>query len=282
MGKIQSVESGSDFTITLDAKSGGIISAGGKGKNGILQLRDSANNGTVSVMAATNFQGLFFGIAGNQTLLTGQGLFLNGTRGVPALIRLQADGKKTIELDGGGGNVWLGGNGKDGDLVIFPSAATDTNNPALASIHLDGQKGDILLKNADCAEEFDVAESEGIEPGTVVILDHEGKLQQSKEAYDKKVAGVISGAGGYKPGIVLDRKHSQDNRMSVALMGKAYCQVDAEYSPIEAGDLMTTSATPGHAMKAGDPLRAFGAVIGKALRSQKEGRGLLPILIALQ
>jgi hypothetical protein len=35
-------------------------------------------------------------------------------------------------------------------------------------------------------------------------------------------------------------------------------------------------------MKADDPLKAFGAVIGKALRSMKSGQGMIPILIALQ
>jgi hypothetical protein len=61
-----------------------------------------------------------------------------------------------------------------------------------------------------------------------------------------------------------------------------YCKVDAQYSPIEVGDLLTTSPTPGHAMKADDPLKAFGTVIGKALRPLSEGQGLIPILIALQ
>jgi hypothetical protein len=35
-------------------------------------------------------------------------------------------------------------------------------------------------------------------------------------------------------------------------------------------------------MKATDPGRAFGAVIGKALGPLQEGRGLIPILVALQ
>jgi hypothetical protein len=35
-------------------------------------------------------------------------------------------------------------------------------------------------------------------------------------------------------------------------------------------------------MKISDPLKAFGAVVGKALRPHKEGKGLIPILIALQ
>ena len=66
------------------------------------------------------------------------------------------------------------------------------------------------------------------------------------------------------------------------MVGKVHCKVDAQYSPIEVGDLLTTSPTLGHAMKASDPLKAFGAVLGKALRPLKEGQGLVPILVALQ
>ncbi len=65
-------------------------------------------------------------------------------------------------------------------------------------------------------------------------------------------------------------------------MGKVYCKVDTEFGDIAVGDLLTTSPTPGHAMKAGDALSAFGAVIGKALLPFKGGKGLVPVLIALQ
>jgi hypothetical protein len=65
-------------------------------------------------------------------------------------------------------------------------------------------------------------------------------------------------------------------------MGKVYCWVDAVSGAIQVGDLLTTSPTPGHAMKAIDRERAFGAVIGKALRPWVEGRGLIPVLLALQ
>jgi hypothetical protein len=93
---------------------------------------------------------------------------------------------------------------------------------------------------------------------------------------------VLSGAGGCRPGIVLGKQPSQDKRLPLALTGKVYCKVDAQYAPIGVGDLLTTSPTSGHAMKAEDPLKAFGAVIGKALRPLTEGQGLIPILIALQ
>ena len=142
--------------------------------------------------------------------------------------------------------------------------------------------GDIRLANADCAEDFNIAGHEQVQPGTVMVLGNEGTLQPSERAYDKRVAGVISGAGDYKPGIVLDKQLAEGNRQPIALLGKVYCKVDASYAPIEAGDLLTTSPTPGYAMKASDPFKAFGTVIGKALRDLNEGQALIPILIALQ
>lgn len=143
-------------------------------------------------------------------------------------------------------------------------------------------RGDIRLLNADCAEDFTIASTDSVEPGTVMVLGAEDVLEPSQHAYDKRVAGVISGAGTYKPGIVLDKQPSQGNRSPVALLGKVFCKVDARYAPIEVGDLLTTSDTLGHAMRAADPFQAFGSVIGKALRPLREGQGLIPILIALQ
>jgi hypothetical protein len=142
--------------------------------------------------------------------------------------------------------------------------------------------GDIRLTNADCAEDFDVANADTVEPGTVMVLGDDATLQPSQSAYDKRVAGVVSGAGDYKPGIVLDKQSSRPGRRPIALLGKVYCKVDASYAPVKIGDLLTTSPTPGHAMKATDQGKAFGSVIGKALRPLDESKGLIPILIALQ
>jgi hypothetical protein len=189
-----------------------------------------------------------------------------------------------------------GGNGQDGDVLLFPRTAssTDVANNANPTIHMDGQKGnitiagDVILTGAvmssggDCAEEFGIDETHPVEPGTVMVIGDEGTLRASDRAYDKRVAGVIAGAGDYRPGIVLDRIASERNRQPVALFGKVYCKVDARSSPIEMGDLLTTSETPGCAMKALDPARSFGAVIGKALRPVTGGAALIPILVSLQ
>jgi hypothetical protein len=114
------------------------------------------------------------------------------------------------------------------------------------------------------------------------VINSEGILCPSDRPYDKRVAGVVSGAGSYKPGLILDKQKSSTNRMPIGLMGKVYCKVDASYGSIEVGDLLTTSATPGHAMRTDDPMKAFGSVIGKALQPLASGEGLIPILIALQ
>jgi hypothetical protein len=142
--------------------------------------------------------------------------------------------------------------------------------------------GDIRLTNADCAEDFDISGAEPVAPGTVMVLGDDDTLTPCRHSYDKRVAGVLSGAGDYRPGIVLDRQPVQGTRAPVALLGKVFCKVDAGYGPVAVGDLLTTSDTPGHAMKAADPFKAFGSVIGKALRPLAAGQGLIPILIALQ
>jgi len=142
--------------------------------------------------------------------------------------------------------------------------------------------GDLRLVNADCAENFDVCDVETALPGTVMVLGEAGELCECHQPYDKRVAGVISGAGDYKPGIVMDSGTNEAKRRPVALMGKVFCKVDADYAAVEVGDLLTSSPTPGYAMKVSDPGRAFGAVIGKALRPLAIGKGLIPLLVSLQ
>jgi hypothetical protein len=73
-----------------------------------------------------------------------------------------------------------------------------------------------------------------------------------------------------------------DGQHPVALSGRVYCWVDASRGAIKPGDLLTTSSTPGHAMKATNAARAQGAIIGKAMTGLKSGRGLVLVLVNLQ
>jgi hypothetical protein len=141
---------------------------------------------------------------------------------------------------------------------------------------------DIVLTNADGAELFDVVDADEIEPGTVVVIDDDGTVSASRHAYDRRVVGIVSGAGHYRPGLVLDHRPDRTNRLPVAVFGKVFCRVDATDEPIAAGDLLCSSEVQGRARRAGDAGRAFGAVIGKALGSLAAGTGLIPVLVALQ
>jgi hypothetical protein len=173
----------------------------------------------------------------------------------------------------------------DGDITAVNTVTVQKDlkiSGDITSVNTITVAKDVVLTGADCAEQFDAYDVIGPEPGTIVVIDDEGKLRESRGAYDKRVAGVVSGAGEFRPAIVLDRRGSSENRISVALVGKVYCKVDADPAPIAVGDLLTTSSRPGFGMKASDATQAFGAVIGKALRPLREGQALIPILVALQ
>jgi hypothetical protein len=141
---------------------------------------------------------------------------------------------------------------------------------------------------ADFAENFDIqALNNELEPqpGQLVSIDpaHPGQLMIATQAYDRKVAGIISGAGGIKPGMVMGQEESIANgKYPVAMVGRVYVQADASFGKIEPGDLLTTSSLPGIAMKVGDITLAQGATIGKAMTSLHEGRGLVMVLVNLQ
>ena len=136
---------------------------------------------------------------------------------------------------------------------------------------------------ADLAEPFQMREDE-LDKGSVVVIDdeHPGRLKRSTGAYDTRVAGIISGANGINPGITLHQEGLVEGGQNVALSGRVYVQADATGAPIKPGDLLTTSDTPGHAMKVTEHTRAQGAVIGKAMSSLKEGTGMVLVLVTLQ
>jgi hypothetical protein len=172
-----------------------------------------------------------------------------------------------------------------GDIEVTGNLRTTGNHTCNGTLHTKGDitvDGDIQLSGQDYAEDFDILDIESAEPGTVMVLDDSGGVRMSHVAYDKRVAGVVSGAGNYKPAVILGRQNDGKARRPLALMGKVFCRADASGEPIAVGDLLTTSFTPGHAMKATDQSKAFGAVIGKALAPLAGGCGLVPILVALQ
>ncbi len=161
------------------------------------------------------------------------------------------------------------------NAIIFHTGGTSPAEKVIITAD-----GDIRLLGADCAEFFEVEDATSVEPGSVLVIGEDGSLCACAREYDKRVAGVVSGAGPTRPAILLDQGAS-DVGVPVALTGKVHCKADSGGAPIEVGDLLTTSSTAGHAMKARDAGRYLGSILGKALAPLPEGRGLIPILVAL-
>lgn len=155
---------------------------------------------------------------------------------------------------------------------------------------LDEEKASVpvlqITGGSDIAEPFNVRGEVEARPGMVVALDRQrvGELRVADRAYDRTVAGIISGANGVKPGLTLTQEGSiADGEHPVALTGRVWCLVDADANgAVGIGDLLTTSATPGHAMRVSDHERAAGAVLGKAMSSLERGRGYVLVLVSLQ
>lgn len=183
--------------------------------------------------------------------------------------------KAVCHLDGRQAALWLGNSANAGLIVIY-------NRDLKEVIRIDGNAGDVMLSGADCAENFATRNAAMVPPGTVLVIDDEETLAPCEAAYDRRVAGVISGGGEYRPGIILDGQNATRDSRPIAMAGKVFAWVDCDHSPIAVGDLLTTSATPGHAQRADDLDRAQGAILGKALRSAAGGKVLLPILVTLQ
>jgi hypothetical protein len=81
-------------------------------------------------------------------------------------------------------------------------------------------------------------------------------------------------------GITVEGNEPEDNRPALALVGRVRVKVSAENGPITVGDLLTTSSTPGHAMKATEPKR--GTILGKALGELESDTGMIDVLVMLQ
>lgn len=143
-----------------------------------------------------------------------------------------------------------------------------------------------ILGGSDFSERFDVSSpGAGLVAGTVVSIDpgREGRLEVSREAYDRRVAGIVSGAGGVRPGMIMGQKGSvADGAEPVALSGRVYCRATAANGAIRPGDLLTTSDVPGLAMRVTDFGRAHGATLGKAMGTLESGEGLVLVLVGLQ
>jgi hypothetical protein len=259
---------------------------GSQNQGAVMSLYDETNTKTIELDANDGSGGAIdlWNDAGLRTI----GMNADYYTGGGALLEIkQGDGSTGIRLQGHGGfgtpdrgsEIQMDNLAVDRAITI----ATNWGGTSESRIVVDVLE---IKGGSDLSEQFDVLEGPDlIEPGTVVSIDpaNPGALRMSRDAYDRRVAGIVSGAGGVRPGMLMGQDGTAaDGELPVALTGRVYCKVDASHGAIAPGDLLTTSPTPGHAMKVADPARAHGAILGKAMSALDQGQGLVLVLVSLQ
>jgi len=211
-------------------------------------------------------------VAGNVNAtgtISATGLNINGS---PVTSSQWTTSGSNISYTVANGNVGIGGTPTT-KLHVFGDGKVTGN------LTVDGN---IAAKYQDMAEW--VPSSEQLPTGTVVVLDSTKSNQviSSTQAYDTRVAGVIS----ERPGIALGE--GGPGKVLVATTGRVLVQVDASKSPIHIGDLLVTSDIRGVAMKS-EPIKVGGrlmhmpgTLIGKALEPLEKGSGKILVLLSLQ
>lgn len=274
---------------------GGVGVYGESGEyNGVRGVANNVNHGAVvgvhnaaglGVLGQSAGVGVFGNSLGDGAGVYGESARFNGVRGLAHSVD---HGGVVGVHDGGGVAVYgTGATGVQGDASSAAGYGGFFRNTAGGiGLKVQGvaQVGVLqILGGADLAEPFEFSERD-INKGSVLVIDEEqpGKLKQSTRAYDTRVAGIVSGANGVNPGISLRQDGVLGQGHDVALSGRVYVLADAGREPIKPGDLLTTSDTPGHAMKADSHAPSQGAILGKAMSGLKSGKGLVLVLVTLQ
>lgn len=177
-----------------------------------------------------------------------------------------------------------------GPLITAMTASSSATNIRFR-VDNDGNvtaDGTISGGGADVAEAFDVeGAADNYEPGDVLVVstEEDRTVARSSSARSTRVVGVYA----TKPGVLLTESGTEtdlDSQVPMGVVGVIPTKVSADNGAIERGDLLVTSETPGHAMKAepkviqGMEIYPQGAIIGKALEAfDGPGTGTIEVMV---
>jgi hypothetical protein len=174
---------------------------------------------------------------------------------------------------GSASSVGIGSTARWGRAYVTSNQTTATTTK-IDSVLI---KPDHTSGGVDLAENFPVLVSENIQSGELVSAaldeDHAQYALRTQKPYDKNILGVVS----TKPGIVLDDPGEYE-RKPIALTGRVPVKVNVENGKINIGDYLTSSSTPGIAMKQLKP----GMSIGRALTSYDGTQSQATVIVFVQ
>lgn len=284
---------------TVNNPTGNAINAVGSGESRAGIVGSNASQGGYGVLGAAARGGGVLGISSEWIGVYGEteALASSGAAGVYGLakgargmgVAGRANQTDSIGVKGsadatGGVGVWGESAANTGVYGITRSASANAiwgrNTAGGVAGRFDGIVQ--ITGGSDLAERFVVTGNAS--PGTLLVIDAQnpGQLKPSDAAYDTAVVGIVSGANGVQPGLTMHQEGVLEGDTQVAIAGRVYVLAEADSAPIRPGDLLTTSAIPGHAMKATERERAYGAVVGKALTRLDSGIGLVLVVVNLQ
>lgn len=230
----------------------------------------STGGGGGGVIGQTNSADFGFSYAtrGSAVATTGSAVAIFGETHSP-------DGTPGYFLNRAGGNIIVGHVGLNDDKSVFRVDGT-------GRVFADGG---FQPNGADFAESMAVAgDRTNYEPGDLLVIDATANrhVALSQQPYSTLVAGIYSS----KPGLLGTTRgvdaSTPRNEIPLAVVGIVPCKVTAENGPIQIGDLLVTSSTPGYAMRGTDRYKLVGAVVGKALEPFTGGKGMIEVLVTLQ
>jgi hypothetical protein len=188
-----------------------------------------------------------------------------------------------VRNDGTGEVLYLQNGGTDaagtggGDFI---KATNNPENDAQFRVLTSGEVRSDVGFNTPAADFAEMLDAEpGLEAGDVLAIGDDGRLTRSHRPHQENVAGVYSTAPGFVGGKPVEGARA--GHVPLAVVGIVPVKASAENGAISPGDLLTSSATPGHAMRANGEARV-GCVIGKALRPLAAGTGRIEMLVVLQ
>ena len=222
--------------------------------------------GVFGITSATS--GYSFGARGDAISNTGLGIGVQGITNSP-------DGAGGYFINRAGGNIIVGVVKTGPDIPVFRVDGT-------GRVFADGG---FQPSGADFAESMAVTgDVRKYAPGDLLVIDPSANLHLAlaQQPYSTLVAGIYS----TKPGILGSTRQvgeaASKQEVPLAVVGIVPCKVTTENGPIQVGDLLVTSSTPGHAMKGTDRGRLVGAVVGKALEPLQQGTAVIQVLVTLQ